>query len=602
MVLIEFFTTRSNNAAMPWIRYLARTFALALAIALCAWWSIVFTRGALGLSSLWVASGVLCGVLLTSPRKQWLPFLLAAFIASVAVNFLCRGVDPRGVALSFANSLDAWMVAVLVARYAGEVDRLSNIKRSLAVSAAASLIACSVSGLIAVLVEQAYTSAPAPLLLLFRTWLASHVLGMAIFATLSITARVEGRRMLGRPGRRLELAATLALITSACWLVFNQSFFAITYIIFPPLLLCVFRHRFSGFVPATAIIAIIATSLTAAGHGPFFDPWINDIQSTLMLQGFIASVCLLAFPVAVVLTERRLLVRRLVASERDYRILADHSHDLIVRMSADGLRRYTSPSATQLLGWPHDTFGKPRWELVHPEDIDNFKQTLKDVFADGETRIFTVRLLHAEGHYVWMELGISRVPSMRAGDPHEVIYAGRDVTEREEARQTLARLVRHDTLTELGNRMYFDERVELAVARSHRNGMKLAVLYIDIDRFKQINDTHGHAVGDAVLVEFASRLRSCVRATDFPARLGGDEFVVLVEDIDTPEAPRTIAEKLIASLHEEIVAGDVRVCATASIGIAESTDTDNDADALLRRADAALYAAKSAGRNTWRMA
>ncbi|MEO8742054.1 MAG: diguanylate cyclase [Lysobacteraceae bacterium] len=587
---------------MPWIRLLARTFALALAIALCAWWSIVFTRGALGLSSLWVASGVLCGVLLTSPRKQWLPYMLAAFVASIMVNFLCKGVDPRGVVLSFANTLDAWIVAALVARHAGDPSRLANIKRSISVAAFSTLLACSVSGLIAALVDHAYATAPAPFLLLFCTWLASHVLGMAIFATLTIAARAEGKRMLGKPGRRLELAATLVLIAVVCWMVFAQPLFSITFIIFPPLLLCVFRHRFSGFVPATAIIAVIATSLTAAGHGPFLDPRIIDVQSTLMLQGFIASVCLFAFPMAAVLTERQLLVRRLVESERDYRILAEHSHDLIVRIGVDGLRRYTSPSATQLLGWPHAEFGKPRWDLVHPGDVDNYKQTLKDVFADGETRMFTVRLLHADGHYVWMELGISRVPGMRAGDLPEVIYSGRDVTEREHARQLLAQLARHDTLTGLGNRMYFDERLELALARSHRNARKLAVLYIDIDRFKQINDTHGHAVGDAILVEFAARLRLCVRATDFPARLGGDEFVVLVEDIDAPNAPGTIAEKLIASLQEEIVAGDVHVRATASIGIAESAATDRDADALLRRADAALYAAKSAGRNTWRTA
>ena len=134
-----------------------------------------------------------------------------------------------------------------------------------------------------------------------------------------------------------------------------------------------------------------------------------------------------------------------------------------------------------------------------------------------------------------------------------------------------------------------------------RSGKALALLYLDIDHFKRINDTHGHAVGDAVLCEFAARLLASIRATDFAARLGGDEFVVLVDDIDAPDAPQAIAEKLIASLHNDIVVGEKRLRVTTSIGIAEGTKFTGGPDELLRRADAALYEAKVAGRNTWRI-
>jgi diguanylate cyclase (GGDEF)-like protein len=166
----------------------------------------------------------------------------------------------------------------------------------------------------------------------------------------------------------------------------------------------------------------------------------------------------------------------------------------------------------------------------------------------------------------------------------------------------LEHLARHDALTGLANRLFLNDRIERAVARARRTGNSVALLLIDLDGFKQVNDAHGHAVGDELLVVIANRLRECVREADTVARLGGDEFVVLLEDIRHPEGPGQIVDKLIAAVQMPVMldAGTLRV--SASIGIACMPQHAGKADELLERADAAMYAAKAAGRNRWSIA
>ncbi len=701
--------------------------AFAAGIALACWWSIVYTRGPLGLSTLWVASGVLCGFLLTEPRKFWLTYLTTAFGASLAVNFALNGVGVLGVALSFANTLDAVLVAWLVSQRVPDPSDLSRIKHSVIVATLSTFAACTLSAAIAATARSLAAVSPASFWMLFATWLPSHALGIAIFATLTITARIEGRRMLGVPGRRLELAATLGLIAAITFLVFWRTSLALPFLVYPPLLLCVFRHRFGGFVWGSAIIAAIAAMGTGLGLGPFqFAADTNGEQRALMLQLFITSTCLIGFPMAAVLTERRVLGHRVAVSERNYRLLADNTSDLIGRVSADNKRLYISPSVTSLLGWSQEEFAQPRWDLVHPDDAANVRRVFQGVLETGTSATALFRMRHKDGRYLWIEIEYRRVPGERPNDPPAIVYFGHDVTARIEAQRAigrnqrrlraitdnlpafvlhvdsqqrytfvnahtgrmlgiepktmigrsvrevmgtdihaeieshmqaalrgetakfeierdfhgqhqhfqctyvpdigedgainglyavsfdisqlkqaereLERLARNDSMTGLANRLHFNERVELAIARLRRHGKPLALLYLDIDHFKQINDSRGHAAGDEVLRVFARRLVGCLRATDFAARLGGDEFVVLVEDLETDDAPQMIAAKLIDGMAEPILAGGASLYVSTSIGIALCKQAVSSADELMHHADTALYSAKAAGRNTWRVA
>jgi diguanylate cyclase (GGDEF)-like protein len=157
----------------------------------------------------------------------------------------------------------------------------------------------------------------------------------------------------------------------------------------------------------------------------------------------------------------------------------------------------------------------------------------------------------------------------------------------------------NDSLTGLPNRALFYDRLETAMARCRRSKNLMALLYLDIDDFKKINDSMGHAAGDDLLRSFAQRLLQCVRASDTVARLGGDEFTVILENLSSREVAQNVVDKLMAALRRPFRTGDMDIQARASIGIAYFTDEMIEADLLIKQADAALYQAKQRGRNDY---
>ena len=173
-----------------------------------------------------------------------------------------------------------------------------------------------------------------------------------------------------------------------------------------------------------------------------------------------------------------------------------------------------------------------------------------------------------------------------------------DITEQRLTEARVRHLARHDALTDLPNRFVFREEMDKAESRIKRGEM-IAVLCIDLDHFKAVNDTLGHAVGDAVLIEVAARLRSAAREGDVVARLGGDEFALLAGTLDGPQAAATIADRIVKSMSLPIIVDDHQVMIGASVGIAIAPHDGVDGETLLKKADLALYRAKSEGRGTY---
>jgi diguanylate cyclase (GGDEF)-like protein len=211
-------------------------------------------------------------------------------------------------------------------------------------------------------------------------------------------------------------------------------------------------------------------------------------------------------------------------------------------------------------------------------------------------------------NYVWIEAITRSIPNEAEPEHDDVLLTGRDVSIRvaaqealQETRNQLEALARIDTLTGLPNRRQFDERISQLVLRNRRRGDPLALLYVDVDYFKAVNDQFGHPAGDEVLRMFARRLSGCVRASDMVARVGGDEFAVLVDDARLPEAAAVIAQKIIAAMRHPITITGQTIVATASIGVAYCSARTSE-KLLCAAADSALYVAKAAGRNTFRIA
>ena len=196
--------------------------------------------------------------------------------------------------------------------------------------------------------------------------------------------------------------------------------------------------------------------------------------------------------------------------------------------------------------------------------------------------------------YAWLNIGIVPGPEQ---DVLQYVLVISDITAIREAQDRLSRLAYFDSLTDLPNRMLILDRLKQALAKAKRNISRVAVLFVDLDNFKRINDTMGHQVGDAMLRSVSSRLESVLRTSDTLGRLGGDEFVVIMEDVESRDAVTVVAEKLLSSLAQPLNISNTEIVPTCSIGVSMFPDDSANHDELLQMADTAMYAAKNEGRN-----
>jgi diguanylate cyclase (GGDEF)-like protein/PAS domain S-box-containing protein len=260
--------------------------------------------------------------------------------------------------------------------------------------------------------------------------------------------------------------------------------------------------------------------------------------------------------------------------------------DLLATMSPEGRFTLLNPAWEEILGWTREQLlSKTMRELVHPDDIE---QTTAVMLAGrnnaAELVNFTNRYRHRDGSWRWL------LWSARS-DGQRWYAVAKDVTDR----MWLERQALHDPLTKLPNRLLLMDRARQALARLHRTRGLVALLFVDLDRFKTINDSLGHALGDRLLVAVAERLETTMRDSDTVARLGGDEFVILAEDLQSDAEAVSVAERLLHALEEPFVVGSAEVSMLASVGVSVSHDPEADPEALLREADVAMYRAKRAG-------
>jgi diguanylate cyclase (GGDEF)-like protein/PAS domain S-box-containing protein len=287
----------------------------------------------------------------------------------------------------------------------------------------------------------------------------------------------------------------------------------------------------------------------------------------------------------------------LAAREAEYRMLAEHSTDFLSRHMLDGTFLYASPVSRSLLGWePEAMLGhKPRFlGMDHPDDLEIVERTWVQALRGEGSRTASYRARRRDGSIVWLETTF-RVYRDAEGEPQEMVCVSRDISERKSAELELAHRALHDGLTGLPNRTLFLDRLGQALRHSRRRERGLAVLFLDLDRFKVVNDSLGHKAGDRLLVDVAMRLSSALRPSDTLARFGGDELTLLCEDIGDETDARAIAERLLATFAEPFAVEDGEAFLQASIGIALSRDGFETPEDLIRDADAAMYRAKDGG-------
>jgi diguanylate cyclase (GGDEF)-like protein/PAS domain S-box-containing protein len=275
-----------------------------------------------------------------------------------------------------------------------------------------------------------------------------------------------------------------------------------------------------------------------------------------------------------------------VEGERRIARLFEMTSDLLATISLDGTFTLLNPAWERVLGWTlQELQAQPMQEFIHPDDVE---QTLALMLAGGQhpaqLENFTNRYRHRDGSWRWLLWSARR-------DGDTWYAAAKDVTDR----MWLERQALHDPLTHLPNRLLLMDRTLQALARLHRSHGLVALLFIDLDRFKAVNDSFGHDVGDRLLISVSERLGEMMRDSDTVARLGGDEFVILGEDIESDAEALALAERVLETLNEPFMVGSSKVPMPASIGVSVSHDPEADPEDMLREADVAMYRAKGGG-------
>ncbi len=334
-------------------------------------------------------------------------------------------------------------------------------------------------------------------------------------------------------------------------------------------------------------------TFTSEFAGIDFESRLSPMRSN---DGAIQGVISVSWDVS----EQKRAESALIESEERYRLLYETSRDVVYTVDATGTITSLNPAFETITGWSReDWIGKNFAPIVHPEDlpavVDRFQTLLRGEDLGSDSNEWRVRSKSGEyfvGEFV-------PVPQTRDGNIVGAIGFVRDITERRKAEDTIRRLAYHDVLTGLPNRALFEDRLNVALAQAKRNHQMVGVLFFDLDRFKLVNDTVGHAGGDRLLQQVATELSELVREGDTVARIGGDEFVFLLAGLGRAEDAALVAERILERLRGPRLLGDQEFSVSTSVGIALHPRDGKDAESLMRKADTAMYRAKERGRDNY---
>jgi diguanylate cyclase (GGDEF)-like protein/PAS domain S-box-containing protein len=315
----------------------------------------------------------------------------------------------------------------------------------------------------------------------------------------------------------------------------------------------------------------------------------EDSDAVIALEGFVSDI-----------TERKRAEHALAESEERHRDLFENARDAMFTYNLRGRMISANRRMTELTGYTNEEFLALNLGQVIATDYHLLAaEALKRVF-NGDSAPYELEIRAKDGRRIPLEI-TSRIILGKRGEPKTVQAIGRDITERKQAEETIRRLAYHDGLTSLPNRTFFENRLRLALARARREHKMLAVMFLDLDSFKVVNDTLGHGAGDKLLQAVAHDLATLVRDGDTVARVGGDEFTLLLAGIEGPEDATEIAQRILECLRQSRVINGTEFRTTGSIGITTYPADGDEGETLLRNADTAMYRAKERGRDNYQL-
>ncbi|MGE0805821.1 MAG: putative bifunctional diguanylate cyclase/phosphodiesterase [Burkholderiaceae bacterium] len=323
------------------------------------------------------------------------------------------------------------------------------------------------------------------------------------------------------------------------------------------------------------------------GYGVFADDGSLDV-----LEGFIQDI-----------STRKRNEQALIEAEQRFRDLFDNVAEGIFQTTAEGRYLRANPSLARIYGFPSPEALTAHFNLVRDQlyvDPDARQRFVAALERGHQVRGFEARVRRRDGTIIWIS---ENARAVRDTAGRLLYYEGtvEDITERKAYEARIAHHAQHDPLTGLPNRELMRDRLQQAIGIAARHDRRLAVIFLDLDHFKDVNDTLGHVAGDALIRRVAERLTGCLRASDTVARVGGDEFVVLSTEIDGHDPIAALVQRILGQVVASQRIEDREISVTCSIGVALYPEHGRDADALLKHADAAMYEAKRSGRNAFRI-
>lgn len=554
------------------------------------------TFGAL-VTLVWMPTGIAVAALFRWGWQYW----PAIWLGALAVNFTVSSNAGLSLGVSIGNTLAPLIAAKALQRWRFNPD-IGSARDVLVFVGVASLLSMTVSasgGALTLLAGQSISASQIGYA--WFTWWLGDAVGVILAGMALVTYRHEQYKRLLRGAKRK------ALVVSVLWVVFigiawmtvpNHPVGQILSLTFPVGVLVWIAFQLGPSPAASAVLglSILGSWALVNGWGPFADPQLY--LAITKFWAYMNTVAILVLLVSALNAERGHVYQSLARSEARFRSLTQLSADWYWEQDAEfKFVRIIDESRNSYPLAKDELIGLTRWDKP-ALNLDETAWSAHKATLAAHLPFYDFEIARKDKSDEVRWSSISGIPIRDPDGTFTGYYGiGKDITQKKRAQEAVSRLAHFDKLTGLPNRLLFMDRLQIEVQRAKRTGQQLGVLLLDIDHFKEVNDTLGHDEGDMLLQQAALRISGCLRETDVAARLGGDEFTVIVTAIEDVRAVERIAEKILGTFTAPFQLSTGKGYVSASIGIALYPSDEKQIDDLLKAADQAMYAAKAAGRN-----
>ncbi len=554
---------------------------------------------------MWLPTGVAVGAIMRWGNISLPAIYIAAFLTELSVGLPFF----TSLAIACTNTLAPFLAAYLLKKsnFNHSVIKQKDIVLLIVVALLGMLV--SATGGVLSLTLSGLTTSENIARIWFIWWVGDSI---GVLLALPLVLNVGKARMHVQAHQYYQLFAWLMLfvigeiVISSLVPSVNKQFMLSIFLILPILIWASMNFGIVGGSLVVISLSSIAVWFTAQGYGAFYSADIGE--GIFSLWTFMVTLVVTMLLISVLQSERNLAEKALRENDKKLRAVIDGALDAIVAVNDAGELMEFNPAAERIFGYKKEqVLGKPMSEMIIPPNLRKFHDDGHQQYVrTGEKHMFNQRIeitgMRADGSEFPVELTLV---SLKEEGLSLVTGFMRDISVQKKAQQEIENFAYYDALTGLPNRRLLTDRFQHAVLISQRTKTYCALIFIDLDNFKVLNDTKGHDVGDQMLIEAANRIQRAIRAGDTVARLSGDEFIVIIENLDTQQnlayqQASEVTQKLLAELNKGYYLDLFEFNTSASLGVTLFNDDKLSFEEHLRHADIAMYQSKAAGRNTYR--